>query len=195
MKDHPSCPLCHKDMKGNEINHLNMELNEKIKCLPESIARSECLLKESQIKLEKLLGMQKSVERINTLKSNSIPQIKSEIDQIEVKMLELNNKMIEKKQNISVPKSNLNLIDEIISTGDMRILDDALLDIKQTQKDLEQLQHDLPEAEPTENYDLISIQNERKEVVRNMRKLKDEISRKEKCINDCEHQRHQLQRE
>lgn len=195
MQDDPSCPLCHKDMNENEVNDLHMELNDKIEKLPENIARIESSLKQSKIKLEKLLGMQRSVERTDMLISTLIPQVNDGIKRIEAELSEFIRKKIEREQNIEVPKSKVNLIDEIISTGDMRMLDEALLDIQQIQKDLERLRHELPDTEITRNYDLNDLQTERNEILEKTKLLKTEIKRKEKLINDYEQQRHKLKNE
>lgn len=184
MEDQPCCPLCHKDMSGVEVDELSTELNYKINALPEDIDRSERLLAESRAKLEKLLGMQSSVERVNKIQTELLPHLKDEIKAIETDLAANQEKQKKSEADLVEPKTKLNLIAPLI--GDIGILDAALRDIDQTRTELEALRRNLPNGAANENCSMESMQAKRKEVSDRIKTLEKEITDKEKKLSDDE---------
>lgn len=185
MEDQPCCPLCHKDLNRMEVGDLSDELSDKIRTLPEDIARSERLLKESRLKYEKLLGLRKHVSLVEKLKSTSIPQVKEDIKKIETELSLGQEKVKKATRDLEEPKEKSNLIAPMI--GDVSILEDALRDIQQTKSDLEPLRRKLPSNEGQDDYNLDSLHKKRKEITERYKYLEREITRKEKqCERDAE---------
>lgn len=185
MSDQPCCPLCHKDLNRIEVGDLTDELSDKIRMLPDDITRSERLLNESKIKLEKMIALQNSVETVEKLKSSSIPQVKDEIRKLESDLSAGQEKIKRAKQDLEDPKERMNLIGPMI--GDMSSLEDALRDIQQTKMDLEPLRRNLPTNEGQDDYNLDSLQKKRKEITERSKYLEKEIARKEKqCEREAE---------
>lgn len=182
MQDQPCCPLCHKDLNHNEVGDLETELRDKIEMLPENIRRSERSLNESKSKLEKLLGMQQNVERVEKLKSSLIPQMKEEIKKIETDLTAAQEKIKKTEKDVEEPKERSDLIGPMI--GDISILEDAFRDINQTRIELEPLRRNLPSGEGQDDYDLDSLQKKRKEINDRSKILDREIARVEKQSND-----------
>lgn len=182
MHDQPCCPLCHKDLKRNEITDLTNELSDQIEMLPENITRSEQLLKDETIKLEKLLAMQSIVERVDNLKSIIMPKVKEDIKQLETNIVAEQEKMKNSQNTLEAPKNQKTIVESMI--GDMSILDEAIRDIEQTQTDLAPMKQSLPASDHPADNNLESLQRKRKEITEKIKLLDREIERKEKRCQD-----------
>lgn len=183
MQAQPCCPLCHKDMNRNEIGDLTTELSDKIEMLPSEINRTEQLLQQAKIKLEKLLGMQMSVERVEKLQSTLIPKVKADIRKLESELSAAQEKIKSSQRDVEEPRTKLNLVTPMI--GDMSILDEALRDIEQTRIDLQPLQSGFQDGEGQAGYNLPDLQKKRKELTENIKKLEKAIERKDKRCQDA----------
>lgn len=185
IENHPNCPLCTKDLNSREVDDLSSDLRYKINSLPENIERSETLLKESRVKLERLLGMQSSVERVNKIKADLVPHLKDELKKLEADMAANQEKVNRATADVKEPKDKMNLIAPMV--GDMSILEQALRDIEQTRADLEPLRRKLPTTNgANENCDMEGLQAKRKLLTDRIKRLEQEISAKEKKLSDDE---------
>lgn len=140
--EQPHCPLCQKDLVRDEVDDLLHELQSKIDALPENIERSENSLLESRSKLEKLLGMQASVERVEQIKNDLLPRLKEELKKIETDLVANQDKSKKASAEAEEPRNKMALITPMI--GDLSILDEILRDIEQTRGELEPLRRNLP---------------------------------------------------
>lgn len=182
MQDQTCCPLCHKDMDRNEIGDLTAELSDKIEMLPNQINRTGQLLKQERIKLEKLLGMQSHVERVEKLQSNLIPKLKADIKKLESDLSAAQEKIKQSQREVEEPRDKMDIVSKM--TGDMSILDEALRDIEQTRTDLQPLRSSLPDGEGQADFNLDSLQKKRKELTESIKNLEKAIERKEKQCQD-----------
>lgn len=176
MEEQPCCPLCHKDMNANEVDNLTGELNDQIHMFPQNIERSERELKEETKKLEKLLGMQSSVERVEELKSVLLPKVKDEIKDFESKLTTFQEKLKQSQRSIVEPKEKKEIVGKMV--GDMALLDVAIKNAKQARKDLEPLKSSLPSSDGQNDNNLDSLQKKRKELTDQMKVLDKNIEKK-----------------
>lgn len=191
----PHCPLCHKDLVRHEVDDLLHDLQSKIDVLPENIERSESLLLESRSKLERLLGMQASVERIDKIKNDLLPRLKDELKKIDSDLLANQEKIKKAQADVAEPRDKMALIGPMI--GDISILDEIFRDIEQTRTDLEPLRRKLPSgggdgAGGSANCDMDALQKKRKELTDRIKCLEKEIAAKEKQRSDDEKTINQL---
>lgn len=142
IENNPCCPLCHKDMTGNEVTDLNTELLDEIRQLPESIVRTEKQLKSEQKKFESLLALQPLVERVEQLKI-SIPKLQQKLKDTEDKLSEATIIAESCEISLAEPVSNSELASSML--GDMTRLDEFLKEITRMQQDLTKLRSNLPE--------------------------------------------------
>lgn len=176
-------------MVHNEVDDLSQELQSKIDALPENIERSEQSLMESRTKLEKLLGMQASVDRIDKIKTDLIPHLKDELKKIESDLVETQEKSKKANAEADETKAKMLLIAPMI--GDLSILDEILRDVEQTRKDLEPLRRKLPSGgagggDGSTACDMDALQKKRKEITDRIKCLDKEIADKEKKRSDDE---------
>lgn len=168
-------------MNQSEVEKLTSELRRKINSLPDDIENSERLLNESRAKLEKLLGMQASVERVNKLKSDFIPRMRDDLKKIDADLAANQEKIKKAQSDVKEPKARMNLITEII--GDISVLEEAFRDIHQTRIDLEPLLRNAPTGDGGNDMD--NLQKKRKELNDRIKVLEAEIIQKEKkCAED-----------
>lgn len=137
MKSMPCCPLCHKDMNGNEVDVLTTELNDKIDLLPEDIKVAEQNVKKENSKLEKLLGLQSSVERLEHMRTAKLPKAKSELANLEQRLAGAQEALRTNERAIEDPRAKATICPSML--GDMSILDDALSYVERSEKELEKL--------------------------------------------------------
>lgn len=182
MKDQPCCPLCHKDLNGNEVGDLTIELTDEIEKLPDNINRSEQALKEASKKLEKLLGLQSHVERVDKLKSNLIPQVNADIEKIERDLRAAQEKSKQSSEAVEEPRDKKALVTTML--GDMSILDEAIRDIEQNRIELEPLKQALAANQGQSDVSMDTLQKKRKELSDRNKYLEREIERKEKSWRD-----------
>lgn len=170
-------------MNQSEVSSLTSELRDQIEMLPTNIERSEALLKAETMKLEKLFGVQNSVERVEDLQSNLIPKLKTDIKKIEMDLSAAQERIKQSQRAIEDPKDKQNVVTQMI--GDMSILDDAIRDIEQTRTELMPLRSSLPAGEGQADYNLDNLQKKRKELTDSIKKLEFEIESKDKrCQED-----------
>lgn len=189
--DQPCCPLCHKDLVGNEATHLTAELNDQIEMLPMNIERSGKLLKEESIKLEKLFALQASVERIQKLQSELIPKHKEIIKKFENDLSAAQEEIKKTKPELDEAKEKLRIAQTMI--GDMSILDGAISDVEQTRKELQPLQQTLSTSDGQSDVNSENLQKQRKELTDREKFLSREIARKEKICAEKMDELHKLQ--
>lgn len=192
IEERPRCPLCRKDFVDDEKDDLSHELQEKIDSLPENIERSERSLHESRSKLEKLLGMQSSVERVDRIKSDLLPRLKEELKKIESDLLANQEKIKKANADVVEPRQKMELIAKMI--GDLSILEQALSDVEQTRAELEPLRRKLPSGGDggLSDCDMDALQKKRKELTDRIKTLEKEIMAKEKIRSDDEKTVNQL---
>ncbi|XP_055313426.1 DNA repair protein RAD50-like [Sitodiplosis mosellana] len=182
MEDQPCCPLCHKDMNNNEIDDLKIELNDQIIALPETIANAERELKKENAKLEKLLAMQSSVERVAELKSTLLPKIRDEIKKLDSDKSAAQEKAKQSEQSVKEPKEKKEIANKMVS--DMTILDEAIRDVEQARIELEPLKRSLPTSDGPNDNNLDSLQKKRKELTDRIKALDKKIEVLEKRYQD-----------
>lgn len=199
MQDQPCCPLCQKEMNRGEVDFLTIELNDQIEMLPDNIIRSEREFEKENMKLEKLLGLQNSVERVGHLESNLIPKVKDDIKKVGTDLLAAQEKIKQSTLAVEEPREKKAMIAGMI--GDMSILDEAIRDIEQTQTDMAPLKQSLPANDGPNDFNLESLQKKRVELNNRSKQLDKEIERKEKRsqedlkkIGSCKEKKIELER-
>lgn len=191
MNERSHCPLCCKDLARHEKDDLSDELQLKIDRLPENMERSEGLLRENRTKLEKLLGMQSSVERVHKIKSDLLPRLKEELKKIDTDLVKNQDKIKKAQADVAEPKDKMALIAPMI--GDLSILDEMLRDIEQTRSDLEPLRRNLPASGAgAADCDMDALRNKRKELTDRIKSLERDIAAKEKSRSDEERAMNQI---
>lgn len=178
MKDIPCCPLCHKDLNGNDVNDLTAELTDKIAQLPDNIQRSEQELRQANKKLERLLGLQSHVDRVERLKTNLIPQVSADIRKIEGDLRAAQDKSKQSSAAIEEPKKKKEIVQQMI--GDMSVLDEAIRDIELNRQELDVLKQTLSTNEGQGGVSLDTLQKRRKELSERSKQLERDIERKDK---------------
>lgn len=169
-------------MNRNEVDDLTVELNDQIEQLPQIIARSERELKTSTAKLEKLLAMQNSVERVAQLKMNLLPKIRDEIKKIETDLSAFQEKVRQSERSVEEPREKKEIVSRMV--GDMSLLDEAIRDVEQARTELMPLKQSLPPSDGTNDTNLESLQKKRKELTDKIKKLEKDINILEKRIQE-----------
>lgn len=167
-------------MNRNDVDNLTVELNDQIEQLPQIIARSERELKTSTAKLEKLLAMQNSVERITQLKMNVLPKIRDEIKKIETDLSAFQEKVRQSERSVAEPRDKKEIVGRMV--GDMSLLDEAIRDVEQARTELVPLKQSLPPSDGTNDNNLESLQKKRKELTDKIKKLEKDINILEKRV-------------
>lgn len=165
-------------MNGNEVGDLTEELNEKIEMLPQNIARTARELKTETIKLEKLLGLQSHVDRVDKLKAVTLPKVKDEIKELELNLSTIQDKVKQSQRLVEDPREKKEIVNKMV--GDMSLLDEATRDIEQAQKDLELKSKCFPSSDGPNDNNLESLQKERKQLTEQIKALEKDIDRKVK---------------
>lgn len=142
MRKKPCCPLCHKDLNGNEVEDLNDELNVQIDSLPSKIRQTEQTFKETNEKLERLLALQPAVESVNTIRDDSIPLLERELVDIDKKRALAQTQKTKLEKSLEQPKERIEIAQRMV--GDMSLLDDSLREGERVRNELLQLKVTLP---------------------------------------------------
>lgn len=178
LKDHPGCPLCHKQMNQKEQSDLSTELHDEILSLPNKISKMEKELKKERNKYDNLLSLKPSVQRLEKLKASisaedvklknfdkNIKDIQAEIDDLET--------------NLKDPDTKLEIISAMI--GDMTVLDEGIKAIEKLKIEMEDLQSKVPKREM--KMSLEDAQLEKSTLLSEVKTLRCEIDRQEKELN------------
>lgn len=187
----PCCPLCHKDLAGNEARHLTAELNEKIENLPMNIEQSGKLFKEENSKLETLLGLRSSKERIDKLESELIPKFKEDIKKLDKDLAAAKDEIKKTDPELKEVKERHALAQSMV--GDMSMLDGAISDVEQIRHDLKPMEETIAASGGQNDTNLEDLQKQRKELTEREKFLSKEIARKEKILADKMEELHKLQ--
>lgn len=167
-------------MNRNEAGDLTTELHEEIERLPQKIERTGKELKDESMKLEKLLGLQPKVERLESLRTDLIPKHRSELEKVNGELVIAQEKIKQAEEAIKEPREKSELLTTMI--GDMSVLDDIIKEIERCNQELTALRSTLPEAQNDVN--LEALQRTRKEKYDRAKELEKEITTKEKRMND-----------
>lgn len=171
MENEPCCPLCHKDLNNNEVGDLTIELNSQIQLLPLNISRAEKNLKEENRRLETLLGLQPSVERLDQLKNNEIPKLKTTIADIDKKLSSARAEKTKLEKSLDESTSQVELGNSM--SGDMSLLDEATKEVERIRTELTALKGNLPDSQSELSID--ELQKNRKTLAEKHKKLCEEI--------------------
>lgn len=180
MKDQPCCPLCHKDLNGNEVNVLTTELNDKIDLLPEDIETAERKAKTENGKLEKLLGLQSSVTRLEQWRATKLPKLRSDLANFEQRLASTQENLRTNEKDIEEPRAKVAICSTMI--GDMSILDDALKDVERSEKDLETKRLQL--SEYPSDLNVAALKDQRIAKRSELDRLKEMAKSKQKKLDD-----------
>lgn len=191
MRKKPCCPLCHKDMNGNEVDDLNDELNGQIESLPSKIQQTGQTLNELNAKLETLLGLQPSVESVNTMRNESIPLLQRELVDIEKKRSLVQMQKTKLEKSLEQPKKHIELAQQMV--GDMSLLDDSLREAERIRNELNQLKANLPDTGGS-GLSLDDAQANRKTLSDEKKHLEADTRKMENCSKISEAKRNELQR-
>lgn len=167
------------------------ELKDQIEMLPTNIEQSGRLFKEENTKLEKLFGLQASVDRIEKLKSEVIPKIKQDIKKFEGDLSAAQEEIKKTRPDLEDVKEKLGIVQKMI--GDMSMLDQAVNDLEQTQKELQPLQQSLSTSDNQNDISMEDLQKQRKEFTNRDKVLNLEIERKERICREREEELQRLQ--
>lgn len=179
MEEKPCCPLCHKDLNNNEVGDLTGELNGHIDLLPLNIESAEQNLKEENRRLEALLALQPSVERLEKLKSQDIPNLRNLLNDIDKKLSKARTEKSNLEKLLNESTTKLELGNSM--SGDMSLLDEATKDADRIRSELEELRKNIPGAQNELSMD--ELQKNRKIVADKLKKLRekmDELDQTEK---------------
>lgn len=191
IRKKPCCPLCHKDLNGNEADDLNEELNGQIESLPAKIRRTEQAFKETNEKLETLLTLQSIVEEVESLRVNRIPTLKRELGDIETKRATAQTEKTKLEKSLEQPKQHIEIGQRMV--GDMSLLDDALREAERTRNDVNQLKATLPEI-GGDGLSLDDAQVKRKSLSDQKRKIDAETRSTEQNLKSAEDKLGRLQK-
>lgn len=180
MKDHPCCPLCHTALNNIDIDNLKSELSDHIESLPQNLADAEQKLKEQNEKLEKLLGLQPSVARLENLRSEQLPKIRNELTNTEALLHTAHEKQKTAEKAMEEPKQKQNIITMMI--GDISVLDEAVKDVDRSKKQLVELKSSLGDSSSIVNIE--DLRKQRKELLENIRRLESETEKKQKKVDE-----------
>ncbi|KAH8370095.1 hypothetical protein KR093_002147 [Drosophila rubida] len=164
IEEQTNCPLCHRDMSGDEACDLTSELTDEIQKLPDNITRSEKLLKTEQSKYEDLLQIKPAIDKVAELKE-SLPQKRKELENIKKLLADAVAEYETYMSLLGEPTCNMELANSML--GDMTLLDEALKESQRFTKDLDQLKLKLPD-----NYDasvsVDALQAEKNDVLKQL---------------------------
>lgn len=190
MRKKPCCPLCHKDLDGNEVEDLNDELNVQIDSLPSKIRQTEQAFKETNEKLERLLALQPAVESVNTIRDESIPSLERELVDIEKKRLVAQTQKTKLEKSLEQPKERIEIAQRMV--GDMSLLDDSLREGERVRNELLQLKATLP-ATSSRQLSLEEAQARRKTQSDEKKQLDADTRRMENDLKEEQKKRDRMQ--
>lgn len=109
-----------------------------------NIERAEKLLKDETKKLESLLTLKSSVERLENMKQKEVPDLKVAIAELDKKLASAQSEKVRLEKALDEPTTKIETINSI--SGDMTLLDEAIKETQRINTDLISRRSYLPEG-------------------------------------------------
>ncbi|XP_058119547.1 DNA repair protein RAD50-like [Anopheles ziemanni] len=168
------CPVCDKEMGGDDAQEISGKLSDEIRRLPEKIETLERTLKKDRLEYDRLLALKPVSERLEKQKEE-LPRLKQQLQETERRLTTASDELEEHLLAISEPTGNVQLISTIV--GDMSLLDETSKDLERMKRGVEELKAELANKVP-EGVTIESLKAERdslREKLKTERRSVDEL--------------------
>uniref|UniRef100_A0A1B0GH32 Putative dna repair protein n=1 Tax=Lutzomyia longipalpis TaxID=7200 RepID=A0A1B0GH32_LUTLO len=141
MNETPCCPLCHKDLRVDEVENLSSELTDEIREIPKKAEKTDEQLKQLRMKYDALMALKPITEKVKRLKED-IPKREEALRGTERELSEMTSLVEDLEMSLAEPEGKLKVASGLI--GDMSVLDEVLRLIGRLESDLVEVREKLP---------------------------------------------------
>uniref|UniRef100_A0AAG5CVX2 Zinc-hook domain-containing protein n=1 Tax=Anopheles atroparvus TaxID=41427 RepID=A0AAG5CVX2_ANOAO len=189
------CPVCEKEMGGEDAQDVSGKLADEIRRLPEKIESLERTLKKDRLEYDRLLALKPISEQLDKQKQE-LPRLKQQLQDTERRLTTASDDLEEHQLAVSEPTGNLQLISTIV--GDMSVLDESSKELERMKRGMDELKAELANKVP-EGVTIESLKAERdalreklKTERRSVDELQSSIDAKTEKLNNLQSRNNQM---